>query len=153
MVRERRKREAESAFDTGEGLLISPPHELTGARAARAAWRSLMRAHAQLPGELFSSLDRGFLIGYCLAVQARKNALDLERSLTADYKSKLIVLKELLAARVELRQATRLVADLEKQLYATPKARGGVTPGAKQLSPEELIDRELNEIFGGDDDG
>ncbi len=55
-------------------------------------------------------------------------------------------LKALLAARVELRQSIRLVADMEKQIYATPKSRAGMNPAERELTPEELIGRELAEV-------
>lgn len=143
-----RKRAAESAFKAG-ALPQNPPAELSGLAAARRAWREIMRAHGQLPGELFNQLDRGFLIGYCLARQGRQDALELVNQLQKDYvngNNDSDNLKALLAARVELRQSIRLVADLEKQIYATPKARAGVNPGGRELTPEELISRELAEV-------
>jgi hypothetical protein len=100
--RRQRKNSAESAFKAGQ-LPHTPPAELKSMPAARAAWRGLMRAHDQLPGELFNGLDRGFLIGYCLAVEARQRAIDLQNALTDKYKAGHMPadLKDLLAARVE----------------------------------------------------
>jgi hypothetical protein len=121
-----RKRAAESAFQAGR-LPKNPPAELSGA-AARAAWRAALRAHSHLPSQLFNELDRSFLIGYCLAVQARADALDLAADLGKKYKAGEEKLPALIKARAELRMATRLVSDLEKQLYMTPKARAGVNP-------------------------
>lgn len=143
--REKRKRAAESAFAAG-ALPKNPPGELAGMKAARRAWREVMQAHEQLPGELFNALDRGFLIGYCLARQGRQDSLELAAQLAKDYKEGKTGMTALLAARVELRQATRLVADLEKQLYGTPKSRAGVSPAPRELSDDELIDRELSEV-------
>jgi hypothetical protein len=137
--------DAESAFRSG-ALPKNPPAALAGMPAARAAWRSLLRAHATLPGELFNGLDRDFLIGYCLAVQARQRAMDLEKSVLEQYETGRAKLIELLKARVELRQTLRLVADLEKQIYATPKSRGGVSPEPREETPEQVIERELDEL-------
>lgn len=141
----RRKKAAEAAFKD-EGLPKEPPYELRGMPAAQAAWRRLIAAHEQLPAELFTGLDRGFLIGYCLAVQGRKTSLVLEKDIAAKYAKGTVELKDLVMVRVELRQSTRLVSDLEKQMFATPKARGGVTPPAKEESPEEVVARELAEF-------
>lgn len=143
--REQRKRAAESSFAAG-ALPIHPPGELAGMRAARRAWREVMQAHDQLPGELFNALDRGFLIGYCLARQGRQDSLELAAALKKKYDAGNAGLKDLIAARVEFRQATRLVADLEKQLYGTPKARAGVSPAPREKSDEELIDQEMSEV-------
>jgi hypothetical protein len=144
-AREQRKRAAESSFSSG-ALPKNPPGELAGMKQARRAWREVMQAHDQLPGELFNALDRGFLIGYCLARQARQDSLELAAQLTKDYKAGIADLKGLIAVRVELRQATRLVADLEKQLYGTPKARAGVSPSPRELTDDELVDQELSEV-------
>jgi hypothetical protein len=149
-----RKRSAEAALRAGT-LPRNPPAELKGLPAARRAWSALLRAHDQLPGELFNGLDRDFLVGYCLAIQARANALDLERMAKGMFVRGEITAKDLLKVRAELRMATRLAADLEKQIYATPKSRGGVTPPARQLSPAEVVERELadyEEMLGDDDD-
>jgi hypothetical protein len=144
-VRAARKRAAEAAFEAS-ALPRNPPAELAGMKAGRAAWRALLKAHSQLPGELFNGLDRQFLIEFCLAVEAQQRALELEKKLAAKYDAGELVLEVLLKARVELRMAMRLVADLSKQVYATPKARGGVSPAGRQPSPEEVIERELAEI-------
>jgi hypothetical protein len=143
--RAERKRRAESAF-AGGSLPNAPPAELAGMPAAKHAWRKLMRAHAALPGELFNGLDRGFLIGYCLAVQGRENALELSNQLTEKYSKGEADIKELIQVRTELRQSIRLVSDLEKQLYATPKSRGGVAPAPREATPEEIIANELREL-------
>jgi hypothetical protein len=105
-----------------------------------------MRAHDALPGELFNQLDRGFLVGYCLAVEGRSRALELERKIAQAYDAGQAVLQDLLRVRVELRQSTRLVADLEKQIYGTPKSRAGVSPPGREATAEEVIERELAEI-------
>lgn len=144
-VREDRKRAEESAFNAGK-LPQNPPPELSGLTDARRAWRELMVEHDQLPGELFNGLDRGFLVGYCMARQARQDALRLAKTLAKEYKKSGIGLDNLFKARVELRQSTRLVADLEKQIYATPKSRAGVNPAARELTPAELIEREVSEV-------
>ncbi|MHB0923019.1 MAG: hypothetical protein ACYC3H_03520 [Bellilinea sp.] len=144
-ARSQRKKAAESAFHAGD-LPLNPPPELKGLPDGRRAWRELMRAHDQLPGELFNQLDRGFLVGYCLARQARADAQQLAADLGREYKKSGVGFDYLLKARVELRQATRLVADLEKQIYATPKSRAGVSPESRPLTDQELIDRELNEM-------
>ncbi|MDR3577234.1 MAG: hypothetical protein P4L50_25515 [Anaerolineaceae bacterium] len=142
-----RKKAGESAFEAGQ-LPNNPPAELKGMPAARAAWRALMRAHSQLPGDLFNGLDRGFLVGYCMAVQARQRAIELQEILAANYKLRGLPadLQDLLKSRMELRQSIRLVSDLEKQLYATPKSRGGVSPAARELTPDEIIAREVAEL-------
>jgi len=141
-----RKKDAESAFRTG-ALPRTPPAVLAGMKAAQAAWRSLMRAHAELPGELFNGLDRDFLIGYCLAVQARQRALDLEKTIAGKYQAgEAAGLSALLAVRVELRQAIRLTSDLEKQLYCTPRSRGGISPAPREATPEEIVERELRDL-------
>lgn len=144
-VRAERKRKSESAFQAGS-LPTSPPAELRDAPAGRAAWRSLIRAHSQLPGELYNGLDRGILVSYCLAVQARSEAAALERDLTGRYQAGAVELRDLLAARVELRMSTRLLIDMQKQLYLSPKSRGGVTPPEREASAEEIIDREMDEV-------
>jgi len=144
-TREKKKKRAESAFAAGQ-LPHNPPAELKDMPAARAAWRSLMRAHGRLPGELFNGLDRGFLVGYCLAVQARAKAQELADQMTAKYTKGEAAMDVLLKARVELRMTIRLVSDLEKQLYCTPKSRGGVAPAAREKTPEELIADELAEL-------
>ena len=92
-----------------------------------------MREHEKLPGELLSGLDRAFLVNYCLAVEARARALDLEGVVTKRYSEGAADLKELLAVRAELRQATRLISDMEKQIYGTPKSRAGVTPPPRKV--------------------
>jgi hypothetical protein len=177
------KAEAEEAFRSGS-LPKAPPAELKGMPAAQRAWRKLMKAHAQLPGALFNGLDRGFLIGYCLAVAARQRALDLEVEIwkalhnghasdqmdipkTQDggainddgnqivdggILSGNIELQDLLKVRAELRMSIRLVSDMEKQLYASPKSRGGISPETRELTPEEVIEREigdLDKLLGG----
>lgn len=144
-ARAEEKKERETAFRSGR-LPKNPPAELCDCPAGKSAWRALMRAHAQLPGEIFNQLDRGFLIGYCLAVEGRSRAMDLERSLFIKYRAGEAELAGLLKVRVELRQAVRLVSDLEKQIYGTPKSRAGVSPAAREPSPEEVIEAELREI-------
>ncbi len=144
-TREESKRGRESAFEAG-ALPKSPPADLAGLPAARAAWRAIMRAHAQLPGELFNALDRDYLVGYCLAVQNRRNALALAADLAAKYARGEVALECLLKVRAELRQSIRLVSDLEKQLYANPKSRGGVSPEKREKTAQELIDQELAEL-------
>jgi len=146
-TRRQRKKAAESVFRAGQ-LPHNPPAELKGMSAAMRAWRALMRAHDQLPAELFNGLDRGFLVGYCLAVEARQRAIDLQKVLTDRYNKDHMPadLKDLMAARVELRQSIRLVSDLEKQLYATPKSRGGVSPPPRERTPEEVIADELADL-------
>ena len=69
------------------------------------------------------------------------------------FENKEATLQDLLKTRVELRMATRLVADLEKQLFATPKARGGIAPPAKQPTPEEVIAHELEALDDLFEDG
>jgi hypothetical protein len=148
-VRERSKRDAESAFKSSR-LPKNPPSELQDHEEARRAWRALMRAHERLPAELFNSLDRGFLVNYCLAVQARADAQKLAKSIFESYEEGKSELQDLLKARVELRMSTRLVADLEKQIYATPKSRAGVSPDSKPRPGDDAIDGELSryaEIF------
>jgi hypothetical protein len=143
--RTQRKSDAESSFRTG-ALPRNPPAALAGMKAAQSAWRALMRAHAELPGELFNALDRDFVLGYCLAVQARQKALDLEKAVAQKWEAGEVELGALLAVRVELRQSLRLVADLEKQIYASPKSRGGVSPAPREETPEEVVERELNDL-------
>jgi len=144
-VREERKRKAEGAFQAGS-LPKGPPAELKGMLTARRAWRKLKKAHDQLPGQLFNGLDRGFLVGYCLAVEARQRALDLEGEVRKRFEEGKFDLENLIKVRAELRMAIRLCSDLEKQLYASPKSRGGVDPGARELTPEEVIERELQDL-------
>lgn len=144
-AREEKKRAAEEAFRSA-GLPKAPPAELKGMPAAQRAWRKLMKAHAQLPGQLFNGLDRGFLIGYCLGVQARQRALDLEKDCQKRFDEGSFALEDLIKVRAELRMATRLVIDMEKQIYATPKSRGGISPEPREESPEEVIDRELGDL-------
>jgi hypothetical protein len=139
-TRRRRKEEAESGF-MGSNLSPIPPVELRGMAAARRAWRKIMSAHSKLPGQLFNGLDRDFLIGYCLAIQARHNALQLEKDITKKYSEGVVELADLLKCRTELRMSTRLVGDLEKQMYGTPRSRGGVTP-----PPKEVQDSFLDEL-------
>ncbi len=134
------------ALMKGTQLPLNPPGALKGMKAARAAWRGLMREHAKLPGQLLSGLDKAFVINYCLAVEARARAMELEDAVNQRYSEGEVELKELLSVRAELRQATRLVSDLEKQLYATPKSRAGVTPESrkekevkKPLQPEAIL--------------
>lgn len=135
--RVKKKREAEE-LSASNGLPKNPPSELKGMREARRAWRTLMRAENRLPGKVFNDLDLGFLIGYCLAVQARQRALELEAAASNKFRNGEIDLAALIKVRVELRQSIRLVSDLEKQLYGTPRARGGVTTPAKEIDPMEL---------------
>lgn len=144
-VRKSRKKRAEAGFSTG-ALPKTPPAELKNAPAGRAAWRALMRAQEQLPEEIFNGLDRNFLVGYCLAIEARQKAIDLESKMSALFSQDGLALQDLLKVRVELRMATRLVSDLEKQLYATPKSRAGVNPPTRQATPDEVIAHELAEI-------
>jgi hypothetical protein len=133
-----RKRTAEVLMQ-GSQLPRNPPASLTGMTFARAAWRSLMREHRKLPGELLSGLDKSFVIGYCLAIEARARALDLEGAVNNRYLEGTSDLKELLSVRAELRQATRLVSDLEKQIYGTPKSRAGVTPEPRKPEEKEQL--------------
>lgn len=140
-----KKLSAESAFKAGE-LPKNPPAALKDAPAGRAAWRALMRAHGQLPGELFNGLDRDCLLNYCLAVEARAQALTLAGKVAKLFDEGTTDLQSLLKVRAELRMATRLVGDLEKQLYATPKSRGGVSPAKRSPSPEEVIEHELYQL-------
>jgi len=149
-VRRAAKVKAESAFKAG-ALPQKPPADLAGMPEARAAWRQLMRAHRALPGELFNELDRDYLIAFCLAVQARARALDLERAMSLKWAAGEVDISTLLSTRSELRQTIRLCSDLSKQLFATPKSRGGVTPSARQPTPEEVVDfelQQLNKILG-----
>lgn len=187
-ARAQRKQAAESAFHSRVRLPKSPPAQLDGLPAAQAAWRALLKVHSDLPADLLSGLDRDFLIGYCLAVQMRTNALELERIVTERYRagqaelsdlrelvsavidrcqagkeelSELLKLEnlvtdrrqaaqaeysELIKARAELRQTVRLVSDLEKQIYATPKSRAGVVPLAREESPQEVVEREMRDL-------
>lgn len=149
-IREEKKRESEEAFHAND-LPKTPPQELHGMPAAKKAWRRLMKANSELPDDLFNTLDKGFLINYCQAVEAKQRALDLEEEARQSYQEGQINLEDLIKTRVELRMATRLIADLEKQLYATPKSRAGVNPRTRELSTEELISRELSDLdFLGD---
>lgn len=142
-AREDRKQKAEKAFRAGD-LPKSPPADLKGMSVARNTWRRLMKIHDQLPGQLYNSLDRGFLIGYCLAVQARQNALQLEADTYQGFQEGRFELDDLLKVRAEARMATRLASDLEKQLYGTPKSRGGVNPEAKETTdPMEIEMRSI----------
>jgi hypothetical protein len=144
-TRAQRKLKAEEAFQAG-GLPKYPPAELRGMKAAQRTWRMLIRANAQLPANLFNTLDKGFLINYCRAVEAKEKALELELECHKSYSDGQIELDALLKARTELRMATRLVADLSRQLYASPRSRSGVNPGIRELTAEEIIDRELQEL-------
>jgi hypothetical protein len=99
----------------------------------------LARVHSQIPGDLVSGLDRNFLVGYCLAVEGRQRALELERIVTSQYIDGIVELDSLLRVRAELRMSIRLVTDLEKQIYGTPKSRGGVSPAQREISADELI--------------
>jgi hypothetical protein len=149
-IREDRKREAEDAFRAND-LPNSPPPELYGMHVAQKTWRQLMKANSELPDNIFNGLDKGFLINYCQAVEAKQRALDLEDECRQRFERGELELENLLKTRIELRMATRLVADLEKQLYATPKSRAGVNPRARELTTEELISRELSDLdFLGD---
>lgn len=139
------KAESEKAFRSGN-LPKAPPAELKNMPAAQRAWRRLMRAHEKLPSELFNGLDFGFLLAYCQSVQARQRAQELEEKIRRRFARGRSELEDLIRVRVELRQATRLVVDMEKQLYCTPKSRGGVSPEPRELSPEELIERELRDL-------
>jgi hypothetical protein len=105
-----------------------------------------MKAHELLPGELFNGLDRVFLVDYCMAVQSRHNAVDLESKVKKLFEEGEAELEDLIRARAELRMATRLVVDFSKQAYLTPKSRGGVTPDDRELTPEEIVERELEEL-------
>jgi hypothetical protein len=139
------KAKAEDAFRSGN-LPKEPPVELRDMPAAQRAWRKLMKAHDQLPGQLFNGLDRGFLIGYCLAIQARQRALELEGEIRKRFEEGKEDLEDLIKVRAELRMSIRLCTDMEKQLYASPKSRGGVNPEPRELTPEELIERELQDL-------
>jgi hypothetical protein len=139
------KAEAEAAFRSG-GLPKSPPIELKGMPAGRRAWVKLLRAHEQLPGELYNALDRECLIGFCQSVQARQRALELEEEIRKRFEDGRGELEDLLRVRAELRMATRLVVDMQKQLFATPKSRGGVNPESRELTPEEVVERELGDL-------
>jgi hypothetical protein len=144
------KLEAEEAFRAA-GLPKSPPIELRGMKTAQRAWRRLMKANSQLPADLFNALDKGFLINYCQAVEAKQKAMELENECYLNYQEGRLDLESMIKSRVELRMATRLVADLQKQIYGSPKSRGGVNPESKELTAEELIARELEELdLGGD---
>jgi phage terminase small subunit len=144
-TRAERKEQSEGVFQSG-GLPMSPPVELRGMKAAQRAWRRLMKANSQLPADLFNALDRGFMINYCQAVESQAKALELEGECHQSYIEGQFELEDLLKARVELRMATRLVADLSRQLYCSPKSRAGVNPETRTLTPEELISQELEEL-------
>jgi phage terminase small subunit len=139
------KREAEERVKAG-ALPKSPPAELADMPAAKAAWRELTRAADALPAPLFNGLDRASLVGYCLARQAREDAKALALQVHKAYTAGDVELKSLLAVRVELRQASRLAADLEKQLYLSPKSRAGVNPEPRELSEEEKLKAELDNL-------
>lgn len=123
---------AESLFQAGTGLPKNPPRALDGMPAARAAWRGLIRAFAEVGADLLSGLDREFLISYCQAVQANRDAFELARSVKTKYDKGEAALQDVLKARAELRMATRLLLDFSKQLYTSPKSRGGVQPPQKE---------------------
>ena len=149
-VREENKREAEAAFRT-PALPKTPPLELHGMPAAKKAWRKLAKAHAQLPGQLFNSLDLGYLIGYCLAVQARQKAIELEEETNHRYLAGELNLSDLIKVRSELRMAVRLCGDMEKQIYGTPKSRGGISPESKDDDPMEAEMRSMMKLLEKDD--
>lgn len=147
------KAEAEAGFQSG-ALPRNPPVELAGMAAGRAAWRGLMKAHDALPSPLYNLLDRGALLIYCQAVQACQDARGLAKTIAARFEKGEAELKDLIAARTELRQSARLVSDLSKQLYLTPRSRGGIAPPPRELSPEEVIAAELRDmdnLFGDDE--
>lgn len=144
-TRAEQKMQREEAFLAGN-LPEAPPVELQDIKVAQKAWRRLMKANAQLPASLFNTLDKGFLINYCQAVEAKHRAMELEEEYQKKYEGGLLDLESLFKVRVELRMSTRLVSDLEKQIYSTPKSRSGFNPKARELSSEEFIDRELREL-------
>ena len=125
---------------------MAPPIELKGMPAGQKTWRQLMKSNFKLPAPLYNDLDRGYLINYCQAIEALEKAGKLEAICWRGFVKNVIDLDGLIWARVELRMATRLVADLARGLYISPKSRAGVNPDAKELSPEEIIERELDEL-------
>ena len=144
------KAEAEEAFRAGD-LPNSPPVELRGMPAAQRAWRQLLRAHSQLPGQLFNRLDMDFIIIYCQAVQSRQRAVVMEIAAHKMFLEGHMDLDSLLKIRTELRMSSRLVTDLLKQLFCTPRSRGGVSP-VREETPEQVVEREiadLNKLLGG----
>jgi hypothetical protein len=136
-----RKAESESLFQSKIPLPKHPPVELREMPAACRAWRSMMRIHAGLPADLLSGLDRDFLISYCQAVQSKKDALDLAAAVKEKYDKGQADLEDVLKSRVEARMANRLVLDYSRQMYASPKSRGGISPVEK--SPSDPFDNEL----------
>jgi hypothetical protein len=144
------KAEAEAAFRSGDPP-STPPVELRGMPHAQRAWRKLMKAHSQLPGQLYNRLDQDFIILFCQSVQSRQRAVVMEIAAHKMFVEGHFELDDLLKVRTELRMSTRLCADLLKQLFCTPRSRGGVSP-VREESAAEVVERELldlNKLLGG----
>jgi hypothetical protein len=144
--RQKRKIAGEESFKTDLPLPKNPPVQLDGMMAGQRAWRSLMRAHSKLPAELLSVLDKQFLINYCVAVQLHHDAVGLVEEMNQRFSDGTGTLDDVLRARVELRMVLRLMLDYSKQLFANPRSRGGTNPPTKELTPEEVVERELKDL-------
>lgn len=144
--RQEKKLAGEESFRTNLPLPQKPPVQLDGMAEGQRAWRSILRVHSRLPADLLSILDKQFLINYCVAVQLHHDAVDLVEEMNQRFSDGTGTLDDVLHARVELRMVLRLMLDYSKQLFANPRSRGGTNPPTKELTPEEVVERELKDL-------
>lgn len=153
------RKTAESAVTPRTGLTLKPPDELKGHKAAIATWKRTVGLYAEVEGIIATAFDRDLLIKYCLLEEELLELAALRKAILKDYgvqikrarkfqpNSKQI--KEYVAmwtavnglfmrfqgmdARLDGKR--KLLHVLAQSLYLTPRARAGVAPPEKPLTP------------------
>ena len=151
------RRDAESAMTPRTTLTLKPPPALKGHKPAADVWRRVVGLYAEIDGTIATGFDYDLLIKYCLLEEecdwlagirasidkqhraaAKKLAKARPDDMDAYYKAMgqlNALLTRLQGFDARLDGKRKLLHDLSKSLYLTPRSRAGVAPPTKE--PDE----------------
>jgi phage terminase small subunit len=160
---------SEAAMTPATQLDLKPPALLQKRKHARATWSRLIGLYQEVDGTIVTAFDADLLTKYCILeeeclwlegkrAQVDQNANRIDKLLKNKEKAKefdaegyvaMLQQYNALNARVQgldarLDGKRKLLHDLSKSLYLTPRSRAGVAPTGKPKEEEDGFGKEYD---------
>jgi phage terminase small subunit len=150
---------AESAVKPRTGITVKHPDELKGHRSAIATWKRTVSLYAEVEGTIITAFDRDLLVKYCLLEEELLELAAVRKEIKQDYTTQVKRARRFKPTSKEIKDYVamwtavnglfmrfqgmdarldgkrKLLHILAQSLYLTPRARAGVAPPEKPITP------------------
>jgi len=153
------------------GLTLRTPEELKGHKAAITTWRRIVSLYAEVEGTIATAFDRDLLVKYCLLEEELIELAAVRKEIKKEYTTQLKAARRFHPTSKEIKDyinmwsvvnalfqrfqgmdarldgKRKLLHALSQSLYLTPRARAGVAPPEKPLTPSKS---SMEKVLDGD---